>query len=298
MRVRKTEAGLLVGAPAKLNLFLQVLAKRPDGFHEIETLMCPIDLADTLTFCPRQDATLDFTWEFAGPPHTPGTELPPAADNLVVRALELVRRRHAVTQGAQVHLIKRIPLEAGLAGGSSNAAAALVAANLGWKLGLAREELHALAAELGSDVPFFLHEGPAICRGRGERIEPLAVRGQMHAVVIKPPEGLSTAAVYRACRPSERPHGAGPLVDALRCGRWDQVAQRMHNDLQAPAAQISPWIERIQEALGHQDVVARQMTGSGSACFAVCRNAEQARAVAGRLRARQWGTVRVVRMIC
>ncbi|MBX7165372.1 MAG: 4-(cytidine 5'-diphospho)-2-C-methyl-D-erythritol kinase [Pirellulales bacterium] len=298
MRVRHLASGVQIWAPAKLNLFLEVLAKRPDGFHEIETLMCPIDLGDTLEFEPLGPGPIEFSAALAAHRASRSAALPTGADNLIVQALERLRQRYGIERGARVRLHKRIPLEAGLAGGSSDAAAALVAANLGWQLRLAHEELALVAAELGSDVAFFLHGRPAICRGRGERIEPLEPRGLMQVVVVKPPEGLSTAAVYRACVPSERPRGAQQLADALRQGRWDQVAAAMHNDLQAPAAGLSPWIDRILTALRGEDVVARQMTGSGSACFAICRSTNQARTIAGRLRSQQWGEVSVVRMNC
>ena len=138
--------------------------------------------------------------------------MPEGPDNLVVRAVELVRRRAGVRRGAKLLLVKRIPAAAGLGGGSSDAAAALVAANEGWRLGRSRDELADWAAELGSDVPFFLAGGPAICRGRGERVEPVAGLGALDFVVVRPPEGLSTAAVYGVV-----PAGSGA---ANRCGRW------------------------------------------------------------------------------
>jgi 4-diphosphocytidyl-2-C-methyl-D-erythritol kinase len=162
MHVRSTDAGLEVLAPAKLNLFLEVLDKRADGFHEIETLMYPIDVYDTLVFrsephgevrltCRMHGAERSLPGEMAlsGEKTLPGgmTEaLPQGGDNLVVRAIELMRRRTGVTRGAHVHLIKRIPMAAGLAGGSSDAAAALVAANRVWGLGCSVQELAALAA--------------------------------------------------------------------------------------------------------------------------------------------------------
>ena len=137
-------------------------------------------------------------------------DVPRDGKNLVLRAVELVRRRTGTKQGARLRLIKRIPTAAGLGGGSSDAAAALVAANLGWKLGLSLPELAALAAELGSDVPFFLNRGPAVCRGRGERIEPADGLGLMNFVVVRPPEGLATAAVYGVCRPAASPRPCSP----------------------------------------------------------------------------------------
>src|SRR5205823_2480704 len=120
-------------------------------------------------------------------------ELPQEADNLVTRAMQMLRSQAHVAAGARVQLLKRIPSAAGLGGGSSDAAAALVAANAGWELNWPQAELAALAARLGSDVPFFLGHGPALCRGRGEQIEPVGGLGCLHFVLVRPPAGLSTA---------------------------------------------------------------------------------------------------------
>ncbi|HET6882039.1 MAG TPA: 4-(cytidine 5'-diphospho)-2-C-methyl-D-erythritol kinase, partial [Pirellulales bacterium] len=177
-----------------MNLFLEVLGKRADGFHEIETLMYPIDLFDSLVFRDAPHDQVRLTCQtvtsqaFRGQSSAAtalAEQLPIGGDNLVVRAVELVRRRSNVTRGADVRLVKRIPLAAGLAGGSSDAAAALFAANRVWRLGLTLNELASLAAELGSDIPFFLYGGPAVCRGRGEIIEPVAGLGALHFVVAK-----------------------------------------------------------------------------------------------------------------
>jgi 4-diphosphocytidyl-2-C-methyl-D-erythritol kinase len=129
-----------------------------------------------------------------------------------VRAVELLRRRACITAGARLHLVKRIPVAAGLGGGSSDAAAALVAANLGWDLGWSGDELAELGSQLGSDVPFFLGRGTAICRGRGEHVVPIAGFGRQSFVVVKPPAGLSTSAVYARCRPDYEPRRVAPVV--------------------------------------------------------------------------------------
>jgi 4-diphosphocytidyl-2-C-methyl-D-erythritol kinase len=150
-----------------------------------------------------------------------------------------------------MQLVKRIPLAAGLGGGSSDAAAALVAANLGWGLGWSHEQLAVLAAELGSDVPFFLspgyfRSGPAICRGRGERVEPLAPQSLLHCVVATPPEGLSTAQVYSACRPAAAARPLAALLDALRRGQTALAGRLLYNGLQPAAETRSRWIVRLR----------------------------------------------------
>jgi 4-diphosphocytidyl-2-C-methyl-D-erythritol kinase len=218
-------------------------------------------------------------------------DVPRDGKNLVWRAIDLLRRRTGATQGAKLRLIKRIPTAAGLGGGSSDAAAALVAANWGWKLHLSLPELAALAAELGSDVPFFLQGGPAICRGRGEQIEPAAGLGLMHFAVVRPPQGLATAAVYGSCRPSESPKGSQPLIDALRQGDARRSGQLLFNRLQAAAEQLSPWITMLARLMAAEDCLGHGMSGSGTAYFGMFRGTSQARRVARRLRARDIGCV-------
>jgi len=296
MHVRSTDAGLEVLAPAKLNLFLEVLGKRSDGFHEIETLMYPIGLYDTLVFRDDPDGQIRLTCEQAGVSRADA--LPEGADNLVVRAVELVRRRLGVTHGARLRLVKRIPLAAGLAGGSSDAAAARFAADRVWQLGLSRTELAALAAELGSDIPFFLHGGPAVCRGRGEIIERAEGLGSLHFVVARPPVGLSTADVYRACRPSVEPRHVSGLIDTLRRGSLAGAACCLHNALQAAAETLSPWIARLSREFGQLDFLGHRMSGSGTSYFGLCRHARHARRLAAWLRARGVGHVYAVQGSC
>jgi 4-diphosphocytidyl-2-C-methyl-D-erythritol kinase len=307
---------IAVWAPAKLNLYLEIIAKRDDGFHEIETLMCPITLCDTLYLRPRtgsqsrsgaggasnaehdhaagDDIRIDWSW--AGPRHTAGAAPRPAErENSVYRALRLLQQRAGIGAGADVRLIKRIPAAAGLAGGSSDAAAALAAANRAWGLHWPTARLAALAAELGSDVPFFFAGGPAFGRARGEQIEPVALRSVLHFVVVCPPQGLLTSDVYRRCAPQRAPGGSAPLIAGIRALRYDQIQRGMFNGLQAAARTLTPWIDRLQEEFSRSDVVGHQMSGSGSSYFAVCRNARQARRLGARLRTRNVGNVYVVR---
>jgi 4-diphosphocytidyl-2-C-methyl-D-erythritol kinase len=291
MHVRSTEAGLEVLAPAKLNLFLEVLGKRDDGFHEIETLMVPIALFDMLHFQDEPSGRIVLNAVLLPTANSEGAEpLPAGAENIVVRAVELVRKTCGVTRGARMRLTKRIPLSAGLAGGSSNAAAALVAAAVAWDLRLSHQRLSQLAAELGSDVGFFLGRGAAVCRGRGERIEPLTGFDKVWFVVVKPPAGLSTAEVYRACRASDRPRCADGLAAALRSGDLAGAAAKMHNALQPAAERLSPWIGRLRCEFAMLDCFGHQMSGSGTSYFGLCRHARHARRLAARLRARGIGS--------
>lgn len=296
MNVHRPASSAIVQAPAKLNLFFEVLARRGDGYHEVETLMVPIDLCDTLFACADASGRmrLDCRWAAADSSEALGL-LPPASENLALRAAELLRRRAGVDAGLSLRLIKRIPAAAGLGGGSSDAAAALVAANAVWRLGWTRAALAELAAELGSDVPFFLDGRAAICRGRGERIEALADLPTWHFVVVRPPQGLSTAEVYAHCRVAERPHAVAPLVGALRAGDGRNLRNLLFNRLQEAAESLSPWVGRVRRELARSDCLADQMTGSGTAYFGICRHARHARRVAGRLQARGIGRVFAVR---
>ncbi|NLZ00474.1 MAG: 4-(cytidine 5'-diphospho)-2-C-methyl-D-erythritol kinase [Pirellulaceae bacterium] len=294
MHLQRTADGVVVCAPAKLNLFFEVLNRRNDGFHEVETLVYPIDLYDTLILSGRAGPRIDFRLVFASS-GAPCGDVPEDSANLVVRALELLRRRAGAELGARVSLRKRIPTAAGLGGGSSDAAAALAAANVVWGLHWPRERLAQVGAELGSDVPLFLHSSASICRGRGEIIVPAPGSPILHLVVVRPPEGLRTADVYRTCRIAGRPRPVRPFAEAFARGDLKRMAETMFNRLETSASLLSPWIARVRRALETVDCVGYQMTGSGSCCFGLCRHARHARRVARRLQTRGIGTVYAVR---
>lgn len=295
MNVHRLAATVVVQAPAKLNLFFEILAKRDDGYHEVETLMAPISLCDTLIARAAGSGQVQFSARWAIPPReqTPGT-LPPVEQNLVTRAVRLLGQRSGCELGIDIQLIKRIPAESGLGGGSSDAAAALVAANLLWKLGWPLNKLAPLAAELGSDVPFFLYRGAAVCSGRGEKIQPVAGLAPLHLVVIRPPQGLATAEVYGRARLAGQPLRVAPLLAALARGDARQIARGISNRLQGAAGELSPWIGRMERELAATDCLAAQMSGSGSAYFGICRHARHAQRVARRLRSRDIGRVYAV----
>jgi 4-diphosphocytidyl-2-C-methyl-D-erythritol kinase len=290
MNVHRQAAGVVVQAPAKLNLFFEILAKRGDGYHEIESLMVPIGLFDTLIARTREDGAIrvDCRWASAADGAMFGP-LPPEQENLATRAVELLRARSGTRQGISIELIKRIPSAAGFGGGSSDAAAALLAANRLWALGQSRQELAGLAAELGSDVPFFLARGPAICRGRGERVEAVAGLGPLDFVVVRPLEGLPTARVYGNCRVAERPRSLEHFVGSLAAGDRRSAARQVFNRLQEAARPLSPWIGRLEREFARLDCLAAQMSGSGSGYFGICHHARHARRVARRLQSRGVG---------
>ncbi len=295
MYIYQNAEGVVVQAPAKLNLFFEILGKRPDGYHEIETLMTPISWYDTLIFreVPSGPIHLSCRVVFPAPKRECDKRelVPEGRENLAYRAVELLRQEAGVRRGAWMGLVKRIPPGAGLGGGSADAAAALAAANLAWKLHWPRSALASLAARLGSDVPFFLADSSAICRGRGEKIEPIPSGGRWHFVVVHPPAGLSTAEVYRHCEVPASARSVEPVCKAWEEGDRAALGKLLWNRLQPTAKKLCSWVGRVQEHLEREDVLGCQLTGSGSAYFALCRHARHARRIACRLHATGLGTV-------
>ncbi len=287
MLCRRTASSLVAQAPAKLNLFLRVVGKRPDGYHDIETVMTAINLYDTLIFRPAPDGRIRLSVRASGPwtPSGGQPEIPADPSNLVYRAAALLQQHGNTSDGVDITLIKRIPSAAGLGGGSSDAAATLAALNQFWSLGMDRQNLCELASQLGSDVPFFL--GPtstAICRGRGEIIEAFPAQAGLAFVIAKPNSGLSTPAVYRECRPEPAGAELGPLCRGLAAGRAEVVARHLRNDLESPARRLNPDVERLSCLFRQQPVRGHQLSGSGTAYFGACDSFRQATAVAARLR--------------
>lgn len=379
--------------PAKLNLFLEILGRREDGFHELETAMIAISLFDSIRLKSSHDgliglqvraayhdqhldsanevatraleqggirglaewkaqnktfqhktfqqsetqddqvqssnelertaALLQYPGREARPSRNSTADLqnggqavrrdelavPVGEDNLVVRAVSALRqscvddsslsesqcdsaletelgsKRHlAARLGAQIELIKRIPSQAGLGGASSDAAISLLLANQAWGVNGTVERLSEIAAGLGSDVPFFLQGGAAVCRGRGEQIEPVQSRFDYPFVLVKPPIGLATPDVYRHCSVAERPVSVEPLLEALRENDPERLGVSLHNRLTVAARRLTPWIDwmadvfgnnpvnrrRISRAgIGRGDCLGHAMSGSGSSYFGV-----------------------------
>jgi 4-diphosphocytidyl-2-C-methyl-D-erythritol kinase len=296
MFVERSQNGWVVHAPAKINLALEVLGRQPDGFHQVETLLVPVRLFDTLAYTPSPEP-LQFS---IGPSSAVEVALlrENQDGNLVVRALRDLATRASVHPTGHWRLTKRIPIEAGLGGGSSDAAAALVLANRTWGLNLPLEQLVPIAANLGTDVPFFLSPGAAIGTNRGEKIQRLANLSRLPLIIVQPPEGLPTPAVFNALgfEPGAKVAGSGG-----RCGRLAglMVAGRsaaawrpyVRNCLQAAATRLSEWMERIARVMDEMPVIAHQMTGSGSAYFGVCRTWRDARRMAQALRGGPWQSV-------
>ncbi|MBX3432160.1 MAG: 4-(cytidine 5'-diphospho)-2-C-methyl-D-erythritol kinase [Pirellulales bacterium] len=301
MFARRNGSAWSVLAPAKLNLCLDILGRRFDGFHELESVMTPVALYDRLEYSPGSLGTGE-PFSFAALPWRRDAPLAPAGDdNLACRAVRRLADAAGIEPQGRFLLRKSIPMAAGLGGGSSDAAAALVLANAAWGLGYDRPRLAGLAAELGSDVPFFLAGGPACCRGRGEIVEPLAALPRLPVVIVKPPQGVSTPAAYaalglaRGSAPEHAERRSGSSADRLtaawRAGAWSRFRTLVVNRLQAAAEGLCSAVDAIAAAAARLDVLAHAMTGSGSAYFAICRSANHAHRIAACFRGQRLGTV-------
>ena len=267
---------LVAWAPAKVNLTLEIVGKRSDGYHAIETLMVAIDLFDTLEFRDEPSGELRLTCE--------PTTLPNGPENLVWKAAEAFRRKTGTTNGATIHLTKRIPHEAGLGGGSSDAATTLLALNRLWRQNLPLAELAIIAADVGSDVAFFLHAPAAICTGRGEIVAPVAMGRTLDIVVVKPNVGLSTREVYRRVAVPLQPLCSTDACRALTDGNVQNLASELHNRLQEPAFAAAPLVERTYRRLAALGPLGCQLSGSGSALFALCKDRTDAIRIADAMR--------------
>lgn len=276
MRVFQTSAGVTVAAPAKVNLFLELIGKRPDGYHELATLMVGLSLRDTLSFVGRPDGSIDLT--------TNRPDLSAGPDNLVVKAASLLKSEAGIRAGATVRLAKRIPVAAGLAGGSTDAAATLIGLNRLWNAGLAKSDLERLAAKLGSDIAFFLSLPAAWCTGRGEIVEPVSAGAALDVVLIFPPFGCATAGVYRNVTLPASPESGRAVRDAFAAGDVESLARALHNRLEPAAEIVAPELKTLREAIGRVSPLGCRMSGSGSTLFALARNRTEALALVNRLR--------------
>lgn len=241
-------------SPAKLNLSLNILSKRPDGFHEIDTHMVKLPgLSDELTITPA--ATFSFTCDDAS--------LPLDSGNLVVKAVEALSKISGEELNYQIHLEKRIPHGAGLGGGSSNAATTLLALNSQLTTPLPPEELHNLAAELGSDIPFFLYEGAARCTGKGEIIEPLPAPPDVQVVLFKPDFSVPTKDAYENCQDAE-------AIPGVRFTKQRYAGLDLENDLEKAVFAKHRYLAELKDWLLHRrDTKTALMSGSGSTVFAL-----------------------------
>jgi 4-diphosphocytidyl-2-C-methyl-D-erythritol kinase len=281
-------------SPCKVNLLLNILGKRSDGFHELETVMQPVNLLDRITF--EKNATgVHLTCSEAA--------LPTDSRNLVFCAASAFLDTAKIKDGVRLHLEKKIPLAAGLGGGSGNAATTLLGLNELFGSPLSATQLHQIAASLGSDIPFFLQSRPALASGRGELIEPLepfpALQGTA-LILIHPGFGVATAWAYQqlAHFPMALNGQAGrakKLIELLRTSDAKSAGKEFYNSLEAPALKKYPLLVLFQEFLREQGAAATLMSGSGSTTFAVVKDQSAAEKLAeqfkGKFGANNWVTV-------
>jgi 4-diphosphocytidyl-2-C-methyl-D-erythritol kinase len=275
MRWLALQHDVVVWAPAKVNLFLEVLGKRPDGFHAIATLLVAIRRFDRLRFKEDPSGQLRLTCNRA--------DLATGPDNLVLRAARVLKERTGCSRGADIRLVKRIPMAAGLAGGSADAAATLLGLNRLWQLGVSAADLEELGATLGSDVPFFFHLPAAWCTGRGEIVAPIAVPRALDLVLVCPNFGCPTAEVYRRVQVPQTPVDGAELRAALTSGDIDVVGRLLHNRLQPAAESLAPQLVDLERRIAALPPAGTLLSGSGSTLFALCRDRDDARRVATEL---------------
>lgn len=268
-----TPKRVTVKAPAKVNLSLKVGALDANGFHPVETVYQAVDLYDEIV--ATHDEILRLTCEGEGAElagNGPG--------NLAWRAAELLAKHAGVEPQVHLHITKRIPVAGGMAGGSADAAGALIACDALWQLGTPREELLALAAQLGSDIPFSVAGGTAIGRGRGDELTTMMARGEFHWVFALSNEGLSTPAVYNefdvTSPDAPAPEVAPALIAAIAAGDVRTAAKHFENDLQVPAIRLRHSLNATLRAGREAGALAALVSGSGPTCAFLARDADHA----------------------
>lgn len=248
-------------APAKINLVLDALRKREDGFHEVEMIMTMVDLADRLSFEPLARDQIILSSQVG--------YIPLDEKNLAFQAARLIKERYQVKEGVYIHLDKKIPVAAGLAGGSSDAAATLRGLNRLWKLNISEQELCMLGAELGSDVPFCVTGGTALATGRGERLERISNPPQCWVVLAKPPINVSTADVYGRFRVNklDKHPSVAQMIQALELGSFNDMCSQLGNVLEQVTLQLYPEVRQLKESMIRLGADGVLMSGSGPTVF-------------------------------
>lgn len=259
-------------APAKINLGLDTLYKRDDGYHELQTIMASVDLADKLVFRNLPDGEFSLT--------TDSGFLPVDERNLIYQVVELVRKRLGINRGVEIDVRKRIPVAAGLAGGSSDAAATLRGLNRLWDLKLSLSELAALGAEIGSDVPYCLWGDTALVEGRGEIITPLPTVPQTWVVLVKPKLSVSSRKIFAALSLEDLSHPNIPALEqAIRQGDYQEMVKHLGNSLESITIAKHPIVQQVKDKMIKFGADAALMSGSGPTVFALCEHYSRAQRV-------------------
>jgi 4-diphosphocytidyl-2-C-methyl-D-erythritol kinase len=260
-------------SPAKVNLNLEVLQKRPDGYHEVQTLMHRIDLADEMEI-ERKEEGISL--------HLEGEEVPSGPDNLAWRAAQIFFLEAKIRAGVQIRLRKRIPVAAGLGGGSSNAATVLMGLRDLFQAEVDELSMMAWGAKIGADVPFFIFRKPAWARGKGEQLTAAKVSAGLHLLLLIPPFRISTAWAY-AAYDQLGVDKSSPLLVQNSYGDLSALGRVLHNDLERPAIGKYPDIGKMKRELLAQGAAGALMSGSGPVLFGLFPGAEETRAAGKRL---------------
>lgn len=269
---------VLEKAPAKINLTLDVLYKRPDNYHEIEMVMTTVDLADHLEFfLLKEEDRIEITSD--------NRFVPNDERNLAYRVSTLLKERYGVKQGVRIKIDKQIPVAAGLAGGSSDAAATLRGLNQLWELNLSIEELAVLGAEVGSDVPFCVYNSTALAKGRGEEIMELPSPPKCWVILAKPTQGVSTQSVYKSLNIDqiEHPDTEG-MVEAINNSDYQGICSRLKNVLEDVTIPQNPEVQQIKRQMLHSGADAVLMSGSGPTVFGLVQYESRAERIYNSLR--------------
>ncbi len=264
-------------APAKINLTLDVLYKRSDQYHEVEMVMTTVDLADRIEFFLIEEDKIEVASE--------NRFVPNDERNLAYRAAKLLKERYDVKQGVYIKIDKQIPVAAGLAGGSSDAAATLRGLNRLWELNITLRELAVLGAEVGSDVSFCVYNSTALAKGRGETIIELPAPPQCWVILAKPAQGVSTQSVYQSLQLNDIEHpDTDGMVQAIKRSDYQGVCNRLKNVLETVTLPKNPEVEQIKEQMLRSGADAVLMSGSGPTVFGLVQQESRADRIYNSLR--------------
>lgn len=280
-------------APAKINLLLEIVGNRPDGYHELVMVLQSIDLADEIELKPMGGDRIKL--------HCDHPHVPQDSTNLAYRAAKLMRECFPGHGGVEISIQKRIPIGAGLAGGSTDAAAVLVGLDLMWNLGLAQDQLHSFGAQLGSDVPFCISGGTSLALGRGEQLSPLTDLDQFYAVLAKYRNlSVSTPWAYQTYRQEfghtyaqtqtdqeerRRTGPSVPMLNAIAHRDGTAIGEALHNDLERVVLTHHPKVAQLREKLAEQSTLGAMMSGSGPTVFTLTQTHSQANQIADQIKA-------------
>ena len=264
---------MIVKAYAKINVYLDVLSKRDDGYHELEMVMLPLELHDVIEI----ESLIGLRDSYVTCDHV---ELQETKYNLINTTVNKLRDLYHFKQNFNIKVHKEIPISAGLGGGSSNAAATLKAFNHYLKLKLNDDEMNAIGKTIGADVPFCLYNKPALVRGIGEEITPISLKHQYYVLIIKPERGLSTKRVFEKADTIELDHGnVNAVVEALKNGDDETLADSMFNSLEKASLLMVPEIQDVKDMLKKDGLKMVMMSGSGSAVYALSTDVNKMKAL-------------------